>query len=175
MAREYAALKTAFPAGNPFIFGPVDSDHYFYFVYDDIHRNEGIREGDVQLNVKMYNIKNSAADVDAKHPLSVHFNDADQYQVTRGKFGAESNTVSFETNYGIAESLCKLRQTVIDAQPDRFAILVLLDPHSDEAQQYLAGQKLGFEPEFFPNYSLLNRTTNRFEHGYIVMKLSYSS
>ncbi|MDP2059577.1 MAG: hypothetical protein Q8J97_07550, partial [Flavobacteriaceae bacterium] len=56
MAAEFVELKHHFPKGHAFLFGPADKDHYFYFVYDNVRRDEGVVEADVQINVVMYDI-----------------------------------------------------------------------------------------------------------------------
>lgn len=38
IAREFSILKTVFPTGRSYIFGAVDQDHYFYYIYDDVKR-----------------------------------------------------------------------------------------------------------------------------------------
>ncbi|KAF5226510.1 putative S-adenosylmethionine decarboxylase proenzyme [Trypanosoma cruzi] len=55
MAEEFNTLRTYFPSGKPFIFGPVDSDHYFLFVYDDVIR-PCETENDTQLSMTMYGL-----------------------------------------------------------------------------------------------------------------------
>ena len=55
IAAEYTTLKTNFPAGSPYILGPLDKDHYFTFVMDNINR-DAREEIDMQLNIVMYDI-----------------------------------------------------------------------------------------------------------------------
>jgi hypothetical protein len=52
---EYAILKETFPAGNSFMFGAIDSDHYFDFIFDDLQRPTN--ESDVQCNIKLYGVE----------------------------------------------------------------------------------------------------------------------
>lgn len=59
MEAEYATLKAQLPLGRPFIFGPIDSDHYFVFVYDDIKRP--CVEDDLQLSMTMYDFDPAVA------------------------------------------------------------------------------------------------------------------
>lgn len=54
MADEYKTLKAYFPRGRPYVFGPVDSDHYFFFCYDDIRRP--CHEADCQMSLTMYGL-----------------------------------------------------------------------------------------------------------------------
>lgn len=56
---ENQALKASFPRGSPFIFGPVDSDHYFFFVYDDVRRPAV--ENETQLSMTMYQMDPTVA------------------------------------------------------------------------------------------------------------------
>jgi S-adenosylmethionine decarboxylase len=59
MESEYTILKQCLPAGRPFIFGPIDSDHYFFYVFDDVHRPTP--EVDVQLSLTMFGLDSSVA------------------------------------------------------------------------------------------------------------------
>jgi S-adenosylmethionine decarboxylase len=59
MEEEYRILKECLPAGKPFIFGPIDSDHYFFFVFDDVHRPTV--EADVQISVTMFGLDQDVA------------------------------------------------------------------------------------------------------------------
>lgn len=175
MAHEYATLKQVFPSGKPFIFGAVDSDHYFYFVYDDIVRGIDVIESDVQINVKLYNVEDvEAVAMDSKSDVSrVEFAAGDQYSVTRCKRFDLGNVVTFESNYDVKGTLERMVTKIREAKPERFTLMVLLDPHCSEIKQVRARERLGFESESYPDYSLVNRTTNTFEHGYTVIKQSY--
>ncbi len=78
IAREFSVLKTIFPTGRSYVFGAVDQDHYFYYIYDDVRRSlrvgtevperDGRRvvEDNVQFNLKMYNIQLSGAEPSLK-------------------------------------------------------------------------------------------------------------
>ena len=58
LKQEYTLLKSHLPLGRPHIFGPVDGDHYFFFVYDDIARDGLIPtvEDDTQVSMTMFDI-----------------------------------------------------------------------------------------------------------------------
>ncbi|KEG14435.1 putative S-adenosylmethionine decarboxylase proenzyme [Trypanosoma grayi] len=55
MEEEFNRLKAYFPSGHPFIIGPVDSDHYFLFLYHDIILPCQM-ENDTQLSMTMYGL-----------------------------------------------------------------------------------------------------------------------
>eukprot|EP00668_Euglena_longa_P024294 GGOE01030341.1.p1 GENE.GGOE01030341.1~~GGOE01030341.1.p1 ORF type:complete len:433 (+),score=153.55 GGOE01030341.1:59-1300(+) len=55
IASEYTILHQHAPDGAPFILGPLDSDHYFMYVMDNITRPSR-DEVDMQLNMVMYNM-----------------------------------------------------------------------------------------------------------------------
>jgi S-adenosylmethionine decarboxylase len=59
MKEEYDLLKGCLPLGKPFIFGPIDSDHYFFFVYDDIKRP--CVENEIQISMTMYDFDDTVA------------------------------------------------------------------------------------------------------------------
>jgi len=60
MAHEYVQLKKCFPTGKPYMFGPVDADHYLYYVYDNLDRASGTCiENDCQINLKLYGFEKS--------------------------------------------------------------------------------------------------------------------
>lgn len=59
MNAEYTMMKSHFPRGRPFILGPIDSDHYYTYVYDDIHRP--CVEADTQISMTMYDMKPEVA------------------------------------------------------------------------------------------------------------------
>mmetsp|Transcript_16843 Transcript_16843/g.52307 ORF Transcript_16843/g.52307 Transcript_16843/m.52307 type:complete len:376 (-) Transcript_16843:15-1142(-) len=69
METEYSYLKQYFVKGQPFIFGPIDSDHYFVFVYDDMIRP--CVEADTQVSMTMYDMDPDVA----KHFYSDKFLD----------------------------------------------------------------------------------------------------
>lgn len=174
IAKEYTALKLAFPQGNPFVFGPVDSDHYFYYVHDDIRRGEGVREADVQLNIKLYNVQNSDMfGVNPKCPMKLTFQGKDEYEVTRGVFEENTNTISFESNFDIRGALSRTQTLISESRPERFTVLLLLDPQCDDVQRIKSGEVLGLQPGC-QDYTLVNRTSNTFEHGYVVIKTSFA-
>jgi S-adenosylmethionine decarboxylase len=84
METEYTLLKSHLPLGRPFIFGPVDSDHYFMFVYDDIRRPAV--EDDAQLSLTMYDFDEQVAQVF----FSDRFICGNETQSIRDKSGVQS-------------------------------------------------------------------------------------
>ncbi|EPY34662.1 S-adenosylmethionine decarboxylase, partial [Strigomonas culicis] len=59
MACEYAELKSSLPQGHSFLTGPIDGDHFFHYIYDNIERgDERARvEVDTQLNLFLHGLK----------------------------------------------------------------------------------------------------------------------
>jgi S-adenosylmethionine decarboxylase len=60
LENEYLTLKGYFPRGQPFMFGPVDSDHYFFYSFDDIRRPHAL-ENDTQMSMTMYDLEEDFA------------------------------------------------------------------------------------------------------------------
>jgi S-adenosylmethionine decarboxylase len=56
ISEEYNALHAHFPEGQPFLLGPLDADHYFVFINDNIERPRVEAETDQQLNINMYDL-----------------------------------------------------------------------------------------------------------------------
>jgi S-adenosylmethionine decarboxylase len=84
MESEYALLKAHLPLGKPFIFGPIDSDHYFCFVYDDIHRP--CVEEETQISMTMYDFDPKVA----AHFYSDKFMDGEATTPIRAATGVET-------------------------------------------------------------------------------------
>jgi S-adenosylmethionine decarboxylase len=57
MEAEYDLLKQYLPLGKPYIFGPVDGDHYFCYIYDDIE----VSTADMHLSLVMYEMAEDVA------------------------------------------------------------------------------------------------------------------
>ena len=188
MALEYSLLKTAFPSGRPFLVGPLDSDHYFYFVYDDIHRETGVLEDDVQVNVLMYEVKCNDADYrrlaedilcagDAKR-LNFHSGKdgfvacathaMDYFETLRFSSGKLGGVLSFETNVNSEEAYrVSISKLVDTSAPERFSVVLLLDPKCAPIEEP------NHAPMRYQGYSLLNVATTEFEHGYVVRKMNF--
>ena len=84
METEYSFLKTYFAKGSPFIFGPIDSDHYFVFVYDDMARP--CPEADTQVSMTMYDMDPAVA----KHFYSDKFLEGEDTVPIRAATGVET-------------------------------------------------------------------------------------
>ncbi|CUG91117.1 S-adenosylmethionine decarboxylase, putative [Bodo saltans] len=207
MAEEYKTLKLHFPKGKPFIFGPVDSDHYFFYCYDDVVRP--CPEKDNQMSLTMYGLDKtftsnffseefvSCGPETAKIREASHLNEivTDAWEMHDLQFapcgysvnaiqGEEYSTMhitpedhcsfaSYETNSKMANLSVRMRTVLSVFKPQRFTVIVILDPQSEVARAYQDSEKIGVEPEYHPDYSLVNRTTNEFAPGYISMKLNY--
>jgi S-adenosylmethionine decarboxylase len=168
MAGEYADLKEAFPKGKSFLFGPVDTDNYFFFVYDNVNRKTSVVENDVQINAVLYNVKSH---IDTKLEQRVDIVEGDEYEVTR-TFSLDACTpcLTYETNCSKL-STDRLRKLLNDNQPDRFTLITLFDPHSDMAVRIRAGDRCGLDA--FDGFYLDNRTVNEFASGYAIHKLLF--
>lgn len=189
MAHEYKSLKDVFPTGQPFIFGSVDSDHYFYYVYDDLKRGPGCVESDVQVNVKMYNFDRqhdapaSLFKMDGAHDArdksglfqAVTFSEDGTYRTLRL---AESDNASTVASFETSEEMVDCAETVATAveclKPERFTLIVLVDPHSSTAKHLSKRAEIGIEADKYAGYTMMNRTVNEFAHGYIVVKVSFA-
>ncbi|RNF11321.1 S-adenosylmethionine decarboxylase [Trypanosoma rangeli] len=209
MAEEFNSLRTYFPAGRPFIFGPVDSDHYFLFVYDDIIRPSAT-ENDTQLSMTMYGLNRAQT----KHWYSDRFISTgpetaairratsldrvvdDSWKVHDLQFepcgysvntirGAEYQTIhitpedhcsfaSYETNTPVANYAERISTVLGVFSPQRFSVIVFLDPDSAVGKMYQRGENVGVEAEYFPEYELQNRTVNEFTPGCVVLKMNYT-
>ena len=181
IAHEYAVLKECFPGGSPFVFGPVDAHHYFYFVYDDLQRKPGLIEADVQINVKLYNcesegpakVGNGSLMLDGQGRNQAVSFDGNTYETLRSKSLPQGNMLSFETNAEALQALPLLASQLPSLKPDRFTIMMLMDPQSETGRAFAAQKSVGLEAEHFEGYSLANRMSNTFEHGYVVVKATF--
>lgn len=186
MALEYAALKEAFPNGRPFVFGPVDSHHYFYYVSDSLVRGPSMVESDVQINAKLYNFQCGSESrlgslavggPAAKAVRQSTVIGTDSYETLRVRTTTTGhltgNMLSFETNADAPTALTHLAAQIVALKPERFTVMMLLDPHSASGRAHAAHAPIGVEQEHFPGYVIANRMSNTFEHGYAVVKVSY--
>ncbi|KAL7696554.1 S-adenosylmethionine decarboxylase proenzyme-like [Lotmaria passim] len=165
MAQEYADLKAAFPAGKSFLTGPVDSDHFFNFVYDDVERQTQRREEDVQVNVFLYDVVNGLGDTQKCEQRFTALPDG-EYEVAR-TFAAMP-CVSFETNSKAAVmSPARVQHLVDTFQPAHFTIVALQDKDTD-------GAALRRNFQSFDAYTLQNRTVNHFGEGYAFHQLLFA-
>jgi S-adenosylmethionine decarboxylase len=219
MAEECKVLKQHFPKGKPFIFGPVDSDHYFFFCFDDVIR-PGAAEDDTQMSLTMYGldkaftahffsenfIPTSAATAAIRsasnlqllvpdesttpageqpwqlHDLqfapcgySINAIRGDEYQTMHITPEDHCSFASYETNAKTTDLSGRMRSVLSVFKPQRFTIVVVLDPQSAVGMAHQNNQPIGVEQEFHKaDYCLLNRTVNEFEPGYVAMKLNFA-
>ncbi|KAF5226509.1 putative S-adenosylmethionine decarboxylase proenzyme [Trypanosoma cruzi] len=174
MAQEYAQLKSVFPSGHPYLTGPLDSDHFFYFVYDAIERNVlgAPPEDDVQINVYMYNVKTdgSGDDDDAlKSVQQVVPLSETEYEMLRVSTDNMAHPfAAFETNAMIAATKKRelVRGLLEKFCPDRFTMVVLQDRCSPLAQKASIFDEM-------EGYTIMNRATNHFGQGYAFHQTSY--
>lgn len=175
MASEYAELKQAFPPGKSFLIGPVDGDHYFYFVYDALNRKDtsAVLEADVQVNLVMYNVtpeshqgENSNGKVVQRcTPLD---NKSDEYETLRQFVACGQRCVTFETNATTDAHADRIATLLEEFQPDRFTLITLFDLATVSAQRYAKGDRCGLDK--FAKYKTENCFTNEFARGYTVRK-----
>ncbi|RNF25938.1 S-adenosylmethionine decarboxylase proenzyme [Trypanosoma conorhini] len=174
MAQEYAELKSAFPSGHPYLTGPLDSDHFFYFVYDAIQRNVAGAppEEDEQINIYMYNVKTDGSDDGSgalKNLRQVIPLSATHYEKLRvSTDGVSHPFASFETNAVLttAKKAELVRGLLEKFCPDRVTMVVLQDRCSPPAER----------DNFFnavKGYTIMNRATNHFGQGYAFHQTSY--
>lgn len=208
LADEFATLKQHFPTGKPYIFGPVDSDHYFLFCYDDIIRPCS-SEDDTQLSMTMYGLdkeqtrywfsdrfistsSETAAIRAATHldrvvdgtwtlhdlqfepcGYSINAIRGEEYQTMHITPEDHCSFASYESNSRAANYSDRMKKVLGVFRPQRFTVIVFLDPESPVGKAYNEGKGIGVEPEYYPEYSLLHRTTNEFAPGYVAMKINY--
>jgi S-adenosylmethionine decarboxylase len=174
MASEYAELKQAFPQGKSFLIGPVDGDHYFYFVYDALNRkHRAVQENDAQVNLVMYNVAPEAHQGESSNGKVVQCctpldNKADEYEALRHFYACGQRCVTFETNATTEAHADRIVELLEEFQPDRFTLITLFDLATVVAQRYAKGDRCGLDK--FAKYKTENCFTNEFAHGYTVRK-----
>eukprot|EP00758_Cryptobia_borreli_P004742 Tbor_TRINITY_DN4555_c0_g1::TRINITY_DN4555_c0_g1_i1::g.15780::m.15780/K01611/speD, AMD1; S-adenosylmethionine decarboxylase len=204
--KEYETLKKYFPSGKPYIFGPIESDHYFFFCYDDIRRPT--IESDTQMSMTMYGLdKEMSEHFFSKEFYSTGKETEEIRKVTRlsdildgwqcqdlqfAPCGYSVNAVrdyeyqtmhitpeehcsfaSYETNSRVT-NLAERMNTVLGVfSPERFTILILIDPESPIGVAYKENREIGIEAHYHPKYSMLNRTVNEFTPGYVMVNVNY--
>ncbi|KAH9580028.1 S-adenosylmethionine decarboxylase [Trypanosoma melophagium] len=176
MAQEYAELKSVFPSGHPYLTGPVDRDHFYYFIYDNVERNvpNARREDDVQINIYMHNIKPAEGNSSCNYGSLKNIQEviplprATEYEVLR--ISSEENDtsfVSFETNASDAEPCNKrVLENIERFCPDLFSMVVLQDREGN-----LANRRHVFEE--VKGYSIVSRAVNHFGEGYAFHQAVY--
>lgn len=208
LADEFTTLKKHFPTGKPYIFGPVDSDHYFLFCYDDIIRPCSA-EDDTQLSMTMYDLdkeqtkhwfsnrfistgletaeirKATRLDVVVDESWTLHdlqFEPCgysinairdEEYQTMHITPEDHCSFASYETNCRASNYSDRMQKVLSVFRPQRFTVIVFLDPESAVGRAYHSGKGIGVEPEYYTEYQVLNRTVNEFAPGYVAMKINY--
>nr|AGT02792.1 adenosylmethionine decarboxylase [Angomonas desouzai] len=229
LSEEFSHLKTHFPTGKPYLLGPVDSDHYFFFCYDDIIREEGNKtyEADAQLSMTMYGLEPSQTKhwfhdkfectnaiteqirKDTKLDILFNVNEGwtihdlqfepcgysinairgENYATTHITPESHCSFASFETNVDEANYFGTILKVLDVFRPQRFTVVVIIDPFSEIGKRYHANETIGVEPSYFTNktfesseegqpplevdYCVLHRTVNEFAPGYAAMKINY--
>eukprot|EP00331_Platyophrya_macrostoma_P016033 CAMPEP_0176466314 /NCGR_PEP_ID=MMETSP0127-20121128/37822_1 /TAXON_ID=938130 /ORGANISM="Platyophrya macrostoma, Strain WH" /LENGTH=370 /DNA_ID=CAMNT_0017859465 /DNA_START=32 /DNA_END=1145 /DNA_ORIENTATION=+ len=172
MAEEYKALKQHFPKGRPFIFGPVDSDHYFFYCYDDVVRPCVVRAKSHldQIVTDDWNIHDLQF-----APCGYSINAIRDYEYQTMHITPEDHCsfASYETNSKMENLSDRMRVVLGVFRPQRFTIIVILDPQSAVGKAFQEARPIGVEPDSLPEYTLINRTTNEFGPGYVAVKLNY--
>lgn len=210
LAEEHATLKQYFPTGTPYIFGPVDGDHYFLFCYDDIVRPCD-SEDDTQLSMTMYGLDKNrtqhwfhdefvstgpktaeirrltgldrVADVEdgwVLHDLqfepcgySINALRGPEYQTIHITPEDHCSFASYETNSRASHYKDRIDKVLNVFHPQRFTIIVFIDPDSPVGKAYHGGETIGVEPNCFPDYQVSHRVVNEFSPGYVAMKINY--
>lgn len=211
LADEHATLKKYFPTGRPYVFGPVDGDHYFFFCYDDIIRPCS-SEDDTQLSMTMYGLDKEqtkhwycdqflsscpeTAEIRRQTGLDRLFDKDDrnwtlhdlQFEPCGYSINAISGPVyqtihitpedhcsfaSYETNSREENYCVRIHNVLRVFRPQRFTIIVFIDPESPVGKAYHTGNPIGVEPESFMDYEVAHRVVNEFNPGYVAMKLNY--
>ncbi|CAD2217946.1 S-adenosylmethionine decarboxylase proenzyme [Angomonas deanei] len=166
MACEYAELKAAFADGQSFLTGPIDGEHFFHFIYDNIQRAAAVESGrveeDVQLNAYFYNIQND--ETNEKDRQSINILPDGTYTVD--KVFPHAHCATFETNAPSAvHSKTKIASLLEQHQPARFTIIFFED--KDATKQNIR-QVFSFD-----SYALNHKSVNYFGMGYAFHQLVF--
>jgi S-adenosylmethionine decarboxylase len=189
LAIEYANLKAAFPTGRSFVFGPLDNDNYFIFIYDDVRRGPDNPEDDVQLNLAMYNIQQppqsqpllpyQEAGIATAHHETKGYGTQTMYASERGKYemlryvvNNHNSFASYETNHEKESYSDAIAKLLSDFRPERVTLYMVIDPQSSAGRRLSAEKPIGIESEHFSDYELVNRTFTTLSRGYMLMKMS---
>jgi len=187
---EFATLHEIFPSGHPFFLGPITGDHYFCFIHDSIDRkNSAVVEDDVQVNAVFYGVKwipdtqpellqmaqtilgGNAEDINIvfgkdRELCATRFLDAQFFATLRVAQGPLGTVVSFETNVSAEDEFtATLKELCATLQPQRFSVVLLLDPQSTPKVSPKA-------PLTFDNFSVWNATTTEL-HDYLVKEINF--
>ncbi|AAZ11999.1 S-adenosylmethionine decarboxylase [Trypanosoma equiperdum] len=207
MAEEFKTLRSHFPSGQPFIFGPIDSDHYFLYFHSDVVQPSC--SDDAQLSMTMYGLDRNQTkhwysdkmlptgpetavireatglsevvdDSWILHDLqyepcgySINAIRGSEYQTIHITPEEHCSFASYETNtcaLNYSKCICGVLR-VFD--PERFSVIVFIDPDSAVGKSYHSGGTIGVEPEYYPNYEAHHRTVNEYTPGHWVLKVNY--
>nr|CCC91134.1 putative S-adenosylmethionine decarboxylase proenzyme [Trypanosoma congolense IL3000] len=207
MVEEFKALKSHFPSGQPFIFGPIDSDHYFLYFYDDII--QPCLSEDTQLSMTMYGLDREQSkhwysekvfangpetaairqatrlnevvdDSWVLHDLqfepcgySINAIQGEEYQTIHITPEEHCSFASYETNTRALNYSERISSVLNVFHPERFSVIVFIDPDSGVGKLYHSGGKIGVEAEYYPDYEAHHSTVNEFSPGYWVLKVNY--
>lgn len=207
MENEYSTLEKEFPGGAAFVFGPVDSDHYFLYVFDNIVRP--CIENDTQFSMTMYGMKPEVASIffssefhstsavteDIRNRsgitrlvdgwlvqdlqfepcgYSINAISGPEYQTMHITPESDFSFASYETNTPLSNFGERMKKVLSVFQPQRFTVIVMIDPQSPVGLTHAARLPIGVEPEVLADeYTLVNKTLNQFGPGYQAMKLNY--
>jgi S-adenosylmethionine decarboxylase len=166
-------LKQSFPQGKSFLIGPLDGDHYFYFVYDALDRKSGsVIENDAQVNLVMYNVTpathQAALSDKITQSCTLINNKTDEYEALRHFYACGQRCVTFESNATTGDHASRVTELLDEYQPDRFTLITLFDPATTFAQRFAKGDRCGLDK--FSKFKIDNCFTNEFAHGYTVRK-----
>lgn len=181
MAQEYANLKESFPNGRSFLTGPVDGEHYFHFVFDDVVREEGKEELDKQFNVYLYDVEKCFQEDEDEGPLMKKNRSRQQLQwwTTSLEGGEEekryemqrvfasSRCVSFETNAPTTDfATIRLPGLLSKYSPQRFTLVMFQDRDVEEKELRRAFREVN-------GFRGVNHTINYFSEGYAFHHVSF--
>jgi S-adenosylmethionine decarboxylase len=180
MASEYAELKQAFPTGKPFLLGQVDSDHYFYFLFDRVDRTSADTvEDEVQVNVVMYNVSEPMDKLSQTIDVTTAGKGQGEYHQLLRSFSIRSAggdtvvpCVTFETNDPEMPHASRISELLERYKPARVTLITLFDPQSTAARRFAAGDRCGLDT--FSHYNVENRATNEFAPGYVIRKTMFA-
>jgi len=187
---EFATLHEIFPNGHPFFLGPITGDHYFCFIHDSIDRNDpSVVEDDVQVNAVFYGVQwvpdtqpellemaqsilgGNAEDINIafgknRELCATRFLDGQFFATLRLAQGPLGTVVSFETNVSAeSEFTATLKELCSTLQPQRFSVVLLLDPQSTPKVSPQA-------PLSFDKFTVWNATTTEL-HDYLVKEINF--
>lgn len=178
LAEEYTDLKHTFPDGNAFLFGPLDADHYFYYVFDGVDRSRVAsptdKAMDLQVNVALHDVeqipvietlglrKTNKSGTVYQRCMAIA---PGKYQTVRMLQDEQgSNSCMVESN---ADSI-PLATLVEQFCPSRFSVTYLVDPNCPDGETFDASA-LTFEC-----YRKDVQMTNEFTGGYHVSKATFT-